>query len=915
MRYILIFLLVLIICIIIYLFKNKTKSGFTVFNKKLIKGTYTKNKFKNIEGSLSTDLDKNNINVYLGSEPKSNFLKLGGKYLVRAQLLANTTNTEGTEGTSIKAINTLYMNSPSNMCSKEEPNNCYNKVSKTVEPVILTDKEQLEILNNSGYWTFESVNKTNNDFIHYGEPVYIRNLSRISGYLSVCDTIDSTLDESELTCKKTMNIYTYSSIEDAKENGQWILIPKYEYNSKSDTTSAYDFKTKKCSNSTVLTKDDDNIICNKFKTCDTLDTAKKCKDNQFCKWTSSNSTCGLDTTKFDSFLKKYNYFPTKYNSLADTTKQAQIQCHIHGLLNNRICSYKSDNIVSDVKKSTGGKCTSNDVFNIRDELLEEISVENFVGETIKESKEKLFNNYLKNLFNDKLRVKLGNKHNDQEKDQDITKDYNSESLVKGDLFFIVNKKVFNDKFVYLNRCNHKSFNYECNNKDKSKSYNKVIGSVTNNYLINTDVVTSNYDTTEDNPFKTNNNVKYYLWNIIPINYNVNVKNTLYVHNSIKLGKDTDTGGGVIINADSLRRIKNIPYVFNNKLCLKKTNGDEVCINKDHIDMMRGDINMNLENYVNVQPFTLYSRTNFQGRELRFGFDYKNISDLPFLQDNWEQTNPYDDGKWRSLKIDGPYSIIIYDQPNNSSPEGENNKCTSACPKIPATINNKTFTNEQENTSCETSCNNIIGCKYKQITKKSNKVVLVQSGVDCSPATDWLAEGSTVSSCADRCRPKGFVLVDGDGGNMDCKCVDPVTCKRNKDSSRSLYSVNGAVDGSGKCVSNAEQGNKKTVTGSISDVKWENGIRSVSFPYFIKDENGNTKLLDINPIQRKCMSSATYLKGETETPIFTFDNCNSTEKQHYRLLNSDHYKDKDYTVDSNSAIHGHFHRHNLDETHE
>ena len=100
-----------------------------------------------------------------------------------------------------------------------------------------------------------------------------------------------------------MNIYKYSSIEDAKENGQWILIPKYEYNSKSDTTSAYDFKTKKCSNSTVLTKDDDNIICNKFKTCDTLDTAKKCKDNQFCKWTSSNSTCGLDTTKFDSFLK------------------------------------------------------------------------------------------------------------------------------------------------------------------------------------------------------------------------------------------------------------------------------------------------------------------------------------------------------------------------------------------------------------------------------------------------------------------------------------------------------------------------------------------------------------------------------------------------------------------------------------
>ena len=934
MRHILIFLLFLIICIIIYLIKIKTKSGFTGFNKKIIKGTYTKNKFKNIEDTLSTDLDKNNINVYLGNEPKSNFLKLGGKYLVRAQLLANTTTT----GSSINALNTLYLNSPSNMCSKEEPNNCYNKVSKTVEPVILTDKEQLEILNNSGYWTFESINKTKNDYIHYGEPVYIRNLSRTSGYLSVCDTIDSTLDESELKCKKTLNIYKYSSIEDATENGQWILIPKYEYNSKSKT-KAYDFKTKLCSNSAILTQNDDNIICKRFKTCNTLDTALKCKTNQLCKW---DTQCILDQIKFKSVLENYNYDSNKYTNLPITTslkdKQTQIQCHIHGLLNNRICSYR-DNIDPDTqKKLSTGECKSDEIFNIREKLLKEISVENFVGETTKESKEKLFNNYIKILFNDKLRVKLGNKHNDQDKDQDISKDYSSKEPVYGDLFYIVNKKVFNDKFVYLNRCNHKSFNYECNNKKatttSSKSYNKVIGSVSDNYLITSDIVTDikieaeketndfalafglgNSAVPEDNPFKTNNNnVKYYLWNIIPINYNVNVKNTLYVHNSIKLGKDKNS---VIINADSLRRIKNMPYVFNNKLCLKKTSGDEVCINKDHIDMMRGDINMNLENYVNVQPFTLYSRTNFQGRELKFGFDYKNIGELPFLQDNWEQTNPYDDGKWRSLKIDGPYSIIIYDQPNNSSPAGDNNKCSYACPKIPATVNkDKTVTNEQQNANCEASCNNIIGCAFKKsIDKNSSSTsepVKIGTGKDCKPHSDWLGEKMSVSECASKCSGTGG-FVHATRGDMDCRCVNPVTCTQEEKEDYDIYSINGDIQG--KCVSNADKGNKKTVTGSISDVKWTNGIRSVSFPYFTKDENGNTKLLDINPIQRKCMSSTTYLKGETETPIFTFDNCNNTGKQHYRLFNSDHYKDKDYTIDSNAAIHGHFHRHNLDETHE
>lgn len=89
MIYILIFIIIVIIFLILYLLKTKSISGFFNFNQKIIKGTYTKNKFKYIEEDTETaaKADLNKINVFIGNNPTSSFLKLGGKYLVRAQLV------------------------------------------------------------------------------------------------------------------------------------------------------------------------------------------------------------------------------------------------------------------------------------------------------------------------------------------------------------------------------------------------------------------------------------------------------------------------------------------------------------------------------------------------------------------------------------------------------------------------------------------------------------------------------------------------------------------------------------------------------------------------------------------------------------------------------------------------------------
>lgn len=972
MIYILIFIIIVIIFLILYLLKTKSISGFFNFNQKIIKGTYTKNKFKYIEEDTETaaKADLNKINVFIGNNPTSSFLKLGGKYLVRAQLVeyyssygdvTSIYDSAKTENEN-KIYNTLYLNSTGNMCIDEEPNECYNRTSNRVEPIILIDKEQINILNNSGNWTFESVNKTTNNFVHYGEPIYIRNISKNGGYLSVCDRsigeTDDTMTESETKCGKTMDIYKYSNLEDVKENGQWVLIPKYDF----DSEFKGHLKSLKCK--LPVSSNDANSICRSFditrelpsktelKTKYSIDSLNyesqttvdknnlKCYihgvDNKIshCKIDDDNK-CEFDKTRSPEIYSILDKTPEtesekKCKECVFWPKGSSKIMGLYDILDKKCVNYtnESNDFVELTKPRHKGNYVvpSNDGLESNEsawkgeingcvnlpppkiDLTPKTSTTEFIFYTGDEdSKDEendkiFFKKYLETLNNKKIKVRLGNKHTgDASANKNVSSIYEG-SPVSGDLFYIMNTKIFNGKYIYLNRCIHDSFDYECNTGDSNnkKKYNKVIGSVLDHYFL------SNKESE-----------KTYLWNIIPINYNVNTKNTLYVHNSIKLGKDKDA---ITITADSLRRIKNLPYVFNKELCLKKKNGDQVCIKKEHIEMMRGDINMNIESYVDVHPFTLYSKPNFQGRELRFGFNYSKISDLPFLKNSWEETNPSDDGKWKSLKIDGPYTIIIYDKTNGGSGDGDTNRCDVCVAKKPELDGGKKpdLNVQDDYDDCETSCNNVLGCKYvKTIDTTANSIVKIATGKYCKHSTFFGEEIGQlgISECAKRCAGTGG-FVQNTRGNMDCGCVDPL-CEYTSTSDEEdydIYSTRGAVKG--KCVSSAGVAKKKTITGSIADVTWPDGIRSVSFPYFIKDKDGETKMLNKNPIERKCMGADMYINNDKDIPMFTFKDCNNAESQHYRVVNSDHYKDKDYFFDdSNTAKHGHFHRHNLDELHE
>jgi len=219
-----------------------------------------------------------------------------------------------------------------------------------------------------------------------------------------------------------------------------------------------------------------------------------------------------------------------------------------------------------------------------------------------------------------------------------------------DEFLLINSVRVNNNYVYLNLCKDidKSLglNINCNNSEVLKA----VGSR------NDSTILSNFD---------NNKFPIYNWSIKPINFDVNVYDTLYVDGSIKLGTDDP----IEINTDMLRYIKSIPFHFDNDICLvdkdpvSESYNKKVCITKDKIEMLNGSRQINLQSIVPSKPFILYSGPNFTGRELRIGFSYQRLNDLPYIGDINEWLNPSDNGKWLSLKIDGPYSVIIFSKPN------------------------------------------------------------------------------------------------------------------------------------------------------------------------------------------------------------------------------------------------------------
>ena len=460
--------------------------------------------------------------------------------------------------------------------------------------------------------------------------------------------------------------------------------------------------------------------------------------------------------------------------------------------------------------------------------------------------------YFDTLLNEKIPVELGKnfnylsvKYKSYKPTDDTIKNVKFNKNI-GDLFYIVNSKKIQGKYVYLNNCDTSFSELKCytgKSFNDTIKKNKVIGSLPKNLNLNK---------TEEE--------KYYTWTLIPNKYNIDVKDTLYVNNEIKIGNISITG-------DTLRHIKSIPYVFKDEICLQNSKGGKSCIKREHIEMIRGERSLNLNSFISLYPYTLYSKPNYQGRELKIGFDYLYKKNLPFIKNVDGTYNPDDDGKWKSLKIEGPYSIIIYDSPNHGSVS--NAKCSE------------------------------IGVKHKAKER-------VEGSNKNDAATD---EESNVGKYVDEAQSK-FLC----NSNPDCMWVgktDPDSSNMNKCKPKSVNSNRMVVKAPG-----------------IASISWPDGIRSVDFPYTKQNaDTGEFDNVNVNPIKKKCMTGfdngkPKFYPGKgdegSSVPmnVFSAKDCNNTDSQRFYLVNQNENVDLDnYPEIYNGNKHLHFHRHLLSEKHD
>ena len=438
-----------------------------------------------------------------------------------------------------------------------------------------------------------------------------------------------------------------------------------------------------------------------------------------------------------------------------------------------------------------------------------------------------------------------------------------------DKFLIINTYKINGHYVYLNFCSDQNINLSLNCNDEL--YKKVIGSFS--------------DTTQLANFNKND-LYIYNWSIVPQKYDINAYDTLYVDGSITLG-DEDP---IEITADTLRYIKNIPYHFDKEICLKDENNMKNCINKEHIEILNGSRPINIESVVPSKPFILYSALNYTGREFRIGFDYENTNNLPYIGNINEWLNPNDHGKWMSLKIEGPYSAIIFSKPNY----GYDISSDIISPKI--TLENppiQTLSNTISDKQALCYIDNNPDIKDNTLPG----VNLPWGSTRIEKAKYHWAEYGIFEIGTDDEKQSPFIC-DNTNKNLDKVVI--------KNPTQYLVNSPGIIN-----------------VRDLGD-NWNNGIRSIIFRYKNKDGEykeirSTTKTYEMKCLEKKQLLNQTKLiDGDViNTNIYTANLCkNGYDNQNFYLFNENDDKFVDSNIyDNIESNHIHFHKHPYDIDHD
>ena len=556
-------------------------------------------------------------------------------------------------------------------CPQQESSDaCFKRNSNFVYETLLSkvgnDSSSIEMQTNSDetnmYWKFFDIERSGNKFIYYGDEIIMKNLGKTVSYLCLCDTNPIDVD----TCGTVYNIYCYDDLKDAEIYGKWIIIPKYfrtdYYKNNINKENVNPFRKYtgglKDKNGNIVSENDTQyLLYNEPIKIKSIYTNKyiNCEDENNCipKLTTENTT---------NFIIEKQTDPTDNNEI-------HYGDFITIYVNNKKIYPENDTyklFIAPNKKDFFGK----NFELLSSKTIEESSIKEFSDKKYKVNLNDSFYIIAWNLvesykymyvLNDNILFR--DTHSDpksvswsfeQAINYDFYNDYDLANLKSKEIpigvkdeFLIINSKTVNGKYVYLNICNNLENNPWLQLDCYNNKYSKVIGtsaSLNKFGIFNTEKL----------------EMEIFNWSIEPIIYDVNVHDTLFVYGSLDVGPEDNITN---LTLDKLRYIKSMPYYFKNKICLKGKDDTPNCIEKHHIEILNGSRPINIKSITQSKPFRLYTGINYTGREFRIGFNYENAKELPYFGDFNEWLNPGDHGKWKSLKIDGPYNAIIYSKPN------------------------------------------------------------------------------------------------------------------------------------------------------------------------------------------------------------------------------------------------------------
>lgn len=231
------------------------------------------------------------------------------------------------------------------------------------------------------------------------------------------------------------------------------------------------------------------------------------------------------------------------------------------------------------------------------------------------------------------------------------------------------------------------FDYEFTVDNKGIILKKLVNSV--NYYLNINANKLTFDNTTGTPFYFTNlhidELKHslglktdYKQVFIP---GVVTNNTVFVKDKININ-------GKMLDIDTIRKIKNLPYNFKEKICI-----EGACINKKNIKMLKGKVPFKIASFTSTYPFRFFTDPNFYGWSNNFNTSERRNKNVTMAGNGI-----------KSFKItDNTYKFTAYEKINREGARHEftadSSDVTSIFPDGFKSIQARTVADSTINTMC------------------------------------------------------------------------------------------------------------------------------------------------------------------------------------------------------------------------